>query len=61
MTGGKHNMSDNLLDAKVALAGLGYFAVSFSEVDIAMKLITFILVSSFTIRRWWLMEKNNKK
>lgn len=61
MPGKNNNMDHNLLDLKVSLMGLGYFAVSFSELDIAMKVITFILVSAFTIRRWWILEQNNKK
>jgi len=57
---GKNNNMSNLLDLKVSLMGLGYFAISFSELDIAMKILTFLIVSAFTIRRWYLMEKNNK-
>lgn len=57
---GKNNNMNNLLDLKVSLMGLGYIAISFSELDIAMKILTFLIVSAFTIRRWYLMEKNNK-
>lgn len=60
MTGKIKNMNNNLLDIKVSLAGLGYFAISFADIDAAMKILTFILVSAFTIRRWYLMEKKEK-
>lgn len=53
------NMINTFLDVKVSLVCIGYFMINFAEIDIAMKVITFVLVSAFTIRRWYLMEKRN--
>lgn len=61
MPGRFKHMNNTFLDIKVSLAGLGYFMINFAEIDIAMKVITFLLVSAFTIRRWYLMEQNKKK
>jgi hypothetical protein len=54
-------MHQYLIDLKVSIAFFLFTAISFSKVDIAMKVITFILVTGFTIRRWYLMEKNKKE
>ena len=54
-------MHHYLIDLKVSTAFFLFTAISFSNADIAMKIITFILVSGFTIRRWYLLEKNKKE
>jgi len=56
-----NNMGTYFLDIKVMSAVAGYFAVSFLNIDIAMKIISFVFVMAFTARRWYLMEKNKKE
>lgn len=53
-------MGQNLLDLKTWCAYLGFYAVSFSNIDAAMKIFSFLLFCGFTARRWWIMEKRNK-
>jgi len=59
---GKHNNMDhnNLLDFKVLLAGAGYFLFDLINSDKFTKIFSFILISAFTLRRWYIMEKRNK-
>jgi hypothetical protein len=35
-----------------------FYAISFADVDATMKVLAFILASGYTLRRWYLMEKN---
>jgi hypothetical protein len=51
-------MRQYFLDLKLSLLTGTYFIISFAEVDVAMKVIAFILASGYTLRRWYLMEKN---
>jgi hypothetical protein len=51
-------MRQYFLDLKLSLLTGTYFIISFAEVDVAMKIIAFILASGYTLRRWYLMEKN---
>jgi len=60
MTGKHKNMDNNLLDFKVSLAGLGYFFVNLINNDSFTRVFSFILISAFTLRRWYIMEKRNK-
>jgi len=53
-------MQQYLIDVK-ALFAVGIFGlVSFSECEIIMKIIVFSLTVGYMIRRWYLLEKNNK-
>jgi hypothetical protein len=51
-------MRQYFLDLKLSLLTGTYFIISFAEVDVAMKIIAFILASGYTLRRWYLMEKS---
>jgi len=53
-------MGNHLLDLKAWAACLGFYAVSFTNIDIFMKIFSFLFVCAFTARRWWIMEKRNK-
>jgi len=53
-------MKDEILDLKQSILTGGYFAFAFTDVDMIMKIIAFLLASSYTARRWYLMEKNKK-
>lgn len=54
------NMGNYLIDLKVCIGMLSFYIVSFSNVDIFMKVFSFFLVCAFTMRRWYLMEKRKK-
>jgi hypothetical protein len=51
-------MKQYFLDFKLSLFTGTYLAVSFTDVDAAMKILAFILATGYTLRRWYLMEKN---
>jgi hypothetical protein len=51
-------MKQYFLDLKLSLITGTYFAISFADVDSAMKVIAFILASGYTLRRWYVFEKN---
>ena len=53
-------MRQYFLDLKLSLLTGTYFIISFAEVDVAMKIIAFILASGYTLRRWYLMEQSKK-
>jgi hypothetical protein len=53
-------MINKILDLRQSLLTGTYFMVTFSNVDVVMKLIAFIIATGYTARRWYLMEKNNK-
>lgn len=50
----------SILDLKAWIAFFGFYTVTFTNVDIFMKVFSFLLVCAFTLRRWWIMEKRNK-
>lgn len=54
-------MHNNLIDLKVSLAFFGFTAISFSKVEVAMKVFSFLLMAGYTARRWYLLEKNKKE
>lgn len=33
---------------------------TFTNVDVAMKVVAFVIATGYTARRWYLMEKNKK-
>jgi len=53
-------MKQYFLDLKLSLLTGTYFAITFSDIDSVMKIIVFIATAGYTVRRWYLMEKNNK-
>jgi hypothetical protein len=53
-------MRQYFLDLKLSLITGTYFAISFADVDIAMKIIAFFLASGYTLRRWYVFEKTKK-
>jgi len=50
-----------IIDMKVSLAFFLFTAISFSKVEIAMKIVSFLLMAGYTARRWYLLEKNKKE
>lgn len=54
-------MKQYFLDFKLSLLTGTYFVVSFMEVDKFMKVVAFFLASGYTLRRWYLLEKNKKE
>lgn len=54
-------MHQYLIDLKVSVGFLFFTAISFSDADIIMKSFSFLLVSGYTARRWYLLEKNKKE
>ena len=51
-------MRQYFLDLKPSLLTGTFYAISFANVDATMKIVAFILASGYTLRRWYLMEKN---
>ena len=51
----------NILDLKANLLVSFFFFISFTDAEIVMKIIVFILTVGYTIRRWYLLEKNKKE
>jgi hypothetical protein len=51
-------MKQYILDLRQSVITGGYFMFTFTDVDVVMKVIAFILASGYTARRWYLMEKN---
>lgn len=35
--------------------------VSFTNIELALKIISLLLAIGYTAHRWWLLHKNNKK
>ena len=57
----KSNMYHSLIDLKVSLFAGFFILFSFSNTEIVMKIIVFLLTVGYTIRRWYLLEKNKKE
>jgi hypothetical protein len=51
-------MKQYFLDLKLSLLTGTYFAISFANVDATMKVLAFVIATGYTLRRWYLMEKN---
>lgn len=51
-------MRQYFLDLKSSVLTGTFYAISFADVDATMKVLAFILASGYTLRRWYLMEKN---
>ena len=54
-------MYHSLIDLKVSLFAGFFILFSFSNAEIVMKIIVFLLTVGYTIRRWYLLEKNKKE
>lgn len=54
-------MHHYLIDLKVSLLTGFFLLISFTDIEIVMKVIVFILTVGYTLRRWYLLEKNNKE
>ena len=54
-------MNENFLDLKVMLCTFLFYTLSFSECEIVMKIVVFILTVGYTARRWYMLEKNKKE
>lgn len=50
----------HLIDLKMSLAGIVFLAISVSGVEISLKIIGSIFFIGYTVRRWYLMERNHK-
>lgn len=50
-----------IIDLKLSLLTSVFFFISFSDVEIVMKIIVFLLTIGYTARRWYLLEKNKKE
>jgi hypothetical protein len=53
-------MKQTIIDFKLSLLTTTYFALTFVNTDFIMKVIVFLLTVGYTIRRWYLLEKNKK-
>ena len=51
----------NIIDIKANLLISFFFFISFTDAEIVMKIIVFILTIGYTARRWYLLEKNKKE
>ena len=51
-------MKQYILDLRQSVITGGYFMFTFTNVDVAMKVIAFVIATGYTARRWYLMEKN---
>ena len=54
-------MHHYLLDLKVSFLTGFFLFISFSDAEIVMKIIVFLLTVGYTVRRWYLLEKNKKE
>ena len=51
----------NIIDIKANLLISFFFFISFTDAEIVMKIIVFLLTVGYTVRRWYLLEKNKKE
>jgi hypothetical protein len=54
-------MNQQVIDLKTSAMALMFAAVSFSNVESAMKVIAFIITVGYTARRWYILEQNKNK
>jgi lipoprotein signal peptidase len=54
-------MVNDLIDFKVFGLAIFYAIINFTDAEILMKIIVFLLTIGYTFRRWYLLEKNNSK
>ena len=55
-----HNYFNNLIDLKVSMAGFLFALITFSNLELSIKIVGSILFVGYTARRWYIMEKKNK-
>lgn len=54
-------MSNYLIDLKVSMLTGFFLFISFTDVEIVMKVFVFLITVGYTLRRWYLLEKNKKE
>lgn len=54
-------MKNEILDLKQSILTGGYFAFALTDIDMTMKIIAFLVATGYTLRRWYLLEKNKKE
>lgn len=47
-------------DIKVLLMNTSTFAISFAQIEMALKIMLLLLTIGYTAQRWYLMHKENK-
>lgn len=47
-------------DIKVLLMNASTFAISFAQIEMALKITLLLLTIGYTAQRWYLMHKENK-
>lgn len=50
----------NETDVKVLLMNASTFAISFSQIEMALKIALLIITIGYTAQRWWIMYNQNK-
>lgn len=50
-----------MIDVKLSVVGTLFLAITFSDAEVALKIIASVLMIGYTGRRWYLLEKNNAK
>jgi len=51
----------NETDIKVLLLNASTFAISFAQIEMALKIALLIITIGYTAQRWYLMYKENKQ
>lgn len=51
----------NDADIKVMLLNASTFAVSFSQLEMTLKIMLLLISIGYTAQRWYLMHKDNKE
>lgn len=54
------NNIQSLIDLKLSLIGLSFLILTSLDVEISLKIIGSLFFIGYTLRRWYLMEKQNK-
>jgi len=55
-------MIDNWMgDIKMYLLNIGTLAISFSQIDMILKITLLVLSVGYTAQRWYLLNKESKK
>lgn len=52
---------NHLIDLKVSMLTGLFFCIAFTDFEIVMKVIVFLITIGYTARRWYLLEKNKKE
>lgn len=50
-----------IIDYKVSVLFASFFTVSFTNLEIGMKIIAFLLTVGYTLHRWYYLIKNKKE